>query len=284
METKICSKNGWFTPAEAKNYYGRYSREGITVHWWGNNEPASAHDSIVNYFLAQAQQGIKSVNYVVSDLKITKMVEPDNVAWASQNGNPTTISIEFQPTLSDQGYRNGGQLIAQLEKQYGRKLTLYPHSHWFSTSCPGTINIARLRAEADKGGTVSDKVTTAELPDMVRGYLFREPRDADNVHLGKTWQQAQFDFIHSPQRGDAQKKFDNFPSKTEVEEAFKLYQPWKPINSPDTPNQTQYYTTRSRDLLYKDLIAGLKARLDTGGDAFEQVGTIDGKPIYRKKA
>ena len=150
IETKICSKNGWFTPTEAKNYYGRYSRDGVTVHWWGGGEGADKHDALVNYFLSQAQQGNKSVNYVVSDKKITKMVEPDNVAWASQGGNPTTVSIEFQPTLTAEGYKKGGWLIWQLELRYKKGLKLYKHSNWVATACPGTINLTKLRAEADK--------------------------------------------------------------------------------------------------------------------------------------
>lgn len=150
IETKLAPKQSWHTPAEAKAYYGRYARDGITVHWWGGGEQASAHDSIVNYFLAQGKQGIKSVNYVLSDNKITMMVHPDNVAWASQSGNPVTVSIEFQPTLHAEGYKKGGWLIWQLEKRYGKGLKLYPHKYWFPTSCPGTIDLNRLRSEANK--------------------------------------------------------------------------------------------------------------------------------------
>jgi len=149
IEIKPCSNNGWFTPAEAKSYYGRFDREGITCHWWGDGTGASNHDNIVNYFMGQAAAGVKSVNFVCSDAKITQMVNPDNVAWCSTAGNPTTISIEFQPTLSDEGYKRGGWLIAYLEKKYGHEMKLYPHSHWNTTSCPGTIDIDRLRREAN---------------------------------------------------------------------------------------------------------------------------------------
>lgn len=150
IETKLCSKAGWFTPSEARNYYGRYARNGITVHWWGGGERADKHDSIVNYFLAQAKLGNKSVNYVVSDKKITMMVTPDNVAWASQSGNPTTVSIEFQPTLGAEGYKKGGWLIWQLELRYKKGLNLYKHSQWFATQCPGSVSPTKLRAEANK--------------------------------------------------------------------------------------------------------------------------------------
>lgn len=150
IEIKTVSKNGYFTPTEARAYYGRYDRSGVTVHWWGDGTGASNHDNIVNYFTAQAAAGVKSVNYVVSDNKITLCVNPDNVAWASQSGNATTVSIEFQPTLSAEGYKKGGWLIDQLEQRYSRTLQLLPHSYWFSTACPGSININALRAETDK--------------------------------------------------------------------------------------------------------------------------------------
>lgn len=150
IEIKTVSKNGYFTPTEAKAYYGRYDRSGVTIHWWGDGTGASNHDNIVNYFTAQAQAGVKSVNYVVSDNKITLCVSPDNVAWASQSGNATTVSIEFQPTLSGEGYKKGGWLIDQLEQRYSRSLQLLPHSYWYQTACPGSINIALLRQEADK--------------------------------------------------------------------------------------------------------------------------------------
>lgn len=150
IEIKICSKSGWHTPQEAQAYYGRYSREGITWHWWGDGTGADNHDNIVNYIAGKASRGTGSVNYVLSDRKITLMVSPDNVAWASQGGNPTTISVELQPTLSAEGYKKAGWLTWQLEGRYNRKLTFYPHKHWFATQCPGTIDMNRIRAEADK--------------------------------------------------------------------------------------------------------------------------------------
>ncbi len=152
IEQRICSKNGWHTPAEARSYYGRYDRSGICIHHWALNG-AGNHDNIVNYFLGQAQAGNKSVNYVVSDNKITLMVSPDNVNWAQQGGNPTQIGIEHQSDLGDEGYKKSGWLVWQLEGRYGRRLELSPHSRWYQTACPANINIGRIRAEADKWAT-----------------------------------------------------------------------------------------------------------------------------------
>ena len=151
IEIKIASKNGWSTPQEARYIWSTpYARSGITIHHWGGGEGANKHDNIVNYFLSQAAAGNKSTNYVGSDNKITLMVSPDNVAWCSNNGNPTTISIELQPTLGAEGYKKCGWLVAQLEERYGRTLQLFPHSYWTATACPGNIDLNRIRSEADK--------------------------------------------------------------------------------------------------------------------------------------
>jgi hypothetical protein len=147
IEIKLAKTSVYFTPSQARSYYGRYSRDGITVHWWGDGTGASNHDNIVNYFLRRTDG---SVNYVLSDKKITLMVNPDNVAWTSQSGNPTTISIEHQPTLGAEGYKKSGWLVWQLEQRYGKRLALYPHKYWYATACPGTVSLDRIRQEADK--------------------------------------------------------------------------------------------------------------------------------------
>jgi hypothetical protein len=150
IEVVPASKNAWFTPAESNNYYrARYAREGVTIHWWGGGEQEDKHDSIVKYIQGQAAAGVKSVNYVVSDAKITQMVDPDNVAWCSNGGNPTTISIECEPGLSDEGYKRLAWLISTLQVKYGHQMNIYRHSDWFPTACPGTIDIERIKREKD---------------------------------------------------------------------------------------------------------------------------------------
>jgi hypothetical protein len=154
IEIKLASKSGWSTPQEAAGIWRTpYAREGLTMHWWGDGSGANNHDNITNYFLGQAAAGNKSVNYVVSDNKITLMVSPDNIAWCSNNGNPTTISIEHQPTLGAEGYKKSGWLVDQLEERYGRLLSIYPHSKWIGTACPGSIDLNRIRVEANKWKT-----------------------------------------------------------------------------------------------------------------------------------
>lgn len=171
IEIKLANKRGWHTPAEAKAYYGRYSRVGVTVHWWNSKDKVkdtlAQHNTIVNYMLNRAVAGNGSVNYVLSNHKITMLVNPDNVAWASQSGNPTTVSVEFSPHLNAKGYKMAGWLIYQLEQRYKKGLKLYKHSHWIATQCPGTLDLNKMRSEANKwklGGAYNPKPVPAPIP------------------------------------------------------------------------------------------------------------------------
>ena len=127
IEIRLAAKSGWHTPKEARSYYGKYARDGVTWHWWNspNLVKDSDHDNIVNYMLGKAQRGVGSVNYVLSNKKITLVVNPDNVAWASQAGNPTTISVELSPHPNSAGYKRAGWLFNELEGRYGKKLKHY---------------------------------------------------------------------------------------------------------------------------------------------------------------
>lgn len=156
IEIRLASKNGFHTPAEAKEYYGRYSRDGITVHWWDDPTQVrdSDHDNIVNYILSKSERGAGSVNYVISNRKITMLVNPDNVAWASQGGNPTTVSIECSPHLSREGYKKLGWVINELFNpktgRYKRAPGMWEHSDWWQTICAGSVSKIRAGKEAKK--------------------------------------------------------------------------------------------------------------------------------------
>lgn len=156
IEIRLASKNGYHTPAEARSYYGRYSRDGITVHWWNSPDRVqdSDHDNITNYILGKAARGVGSVNYVLSNQKITLVVNPDNVAWASQKGNPTTVSVEFSPHLNTEGYKKAGWLINELfnpvDGRYKKAPRLWRHSDWYGTQCPGSLDLNRMLLEASR--------------------------------------------------------------------------------------------------------------------------------------
>jgi hypothetical protein len=204
IEIKIASKNGWQTPQEAAAYYGNYSRDGIAIHWWGNGWGADRHDDLVNYELGQAALGNKSVNYVVSDNKITLVVSPDNVAWCTFAWNAKTISIEIQPTLGAEGYKKLGWLIAELRGRYNKQLWIKGHNTLLpgSTECPGTLDLGRMEAEAQKwasGGynpapiptptptpppTPTVQISYSKLPAPVK-YLFNKDTQLWNFNAAK---------------------------------------------------------------------------------------------------
>lgn len=99
-------------------------------------------------------KGTGSVNYVLSNNKISLLVGPDNVAWASQAGNPTTISIECSPHLNAEGYKKLGWLINELfnpvNGRYKKKPGYWKHSDWFQTACPGTISMDEIKKSVAK--------------------------------------------------------------------------------------------------------------------------------------
>lgn len=150
IEIKPASKNGYFTPDESRGYYGRYARTHYIVHWWGNGQGADGHDGVADYCLRTASQGNMSVNYILSDNKITLEVNPDNVSWGAQSGNAIGINVEHQPTLGDEGYKKSGWLKEQLEQRYGRRLVPVGHNAFFATACPGTVSLDRIEQECDK--------------------------------------------------------------------------------------------------------------------------------------
>lgn len=135
VEVKWASKAGYFTPAEARSYYGKYDRSGVTYHWWNSPDriggSASDHDSIVNYLNGRAAQGqAPTVNYVASEPKFTLCIDPTNVAWTSSAGNSTTIGVECSPHFTEPFYKKLGWLHDQMEQRFGRTLAIWVHFEW----------------------------------------------------------------------------------------------------------------------------------------------------------
>lgn len=152
LEIKIGSAAGYFTPEAARQYYGRYSRDGVTYHWWNRPEliADSDHDNIVKMFLRNFTNGAApTVNYVASAGKLTLLASPDLVTWTSGNGNATTIGVECSPHFTDALYRKLGWLHDQLEQRYNKTLAIYVHKEWMQTEC-SPIDKSRIRREADQ--------------------------------------------------------------------------------------------------------------------------------------
>lgn len=153
LEIKPSSSNGYYTQSQAFSYYRKYSRDGVTYHWWNRPDRIadSDHDNIVNYMNRNAHNGVApTVNYVASGGKLTLLINPDFVSWCSSNGNPTTIAVECSPHFTDAFYKKLGWLHDQLEQRYNKILAVYVHFEWQpGTECSPIVK-SRIRQEADK--------------------------------------------------------------------------------------------------------------------------------------
>lgn len=153
LEIKPSASAGYFTQSQARSYYGKYDRSGVTYHWWNSPDRIadSDHDSIVNYMNGNAARGAApTVNYVASSGKLTLLVNPDLVTWTSGNGNATTIGVECSPHFTDALYKKLGWLHDQLEQRYNRILAIYVHFEWMpGTQCSPIVK-SRIRQEADQ--------------------------------------------------------------------------------------------------------------------------------------
>jgi N-acetylmuramoyl-L-alanine amidase CwlA len=147
-----------FTPAASvPQVFGRArTLDGIVIHHWG--ERGQTHDGVNNFFVNGP--GSTSAHFVVSEGRITCLVNPADAAWHSGNavGNATTIGIECRPEATDGDYVTVAELVAFLRSQYG-PLPLSPHRDWQATACPGVWDLARIDSLAS-GQTISTQSST----------------------------------------------------------------------------------------------------------------------------
>lgn len=185
IEIRKASANGFMTPAEARRYYGKYARDGVTYHWWNSPDKIadSAHDNIVNYFLSNASRSAApTINYVLSQKKITYVTNPDYVTWHATKGNPTTIGVECSPHFNNEWYKKAGWLHSELESRYGKPLKIYVHKDWQSTQC-SPIDKARIRQEADrwKTGYYDPKPTPPPAKPVVDNWVLWKEQPVEYV-------------------------------------------------------------------------------------------------------
>lgn len=140
-------RSSWFTPAQCLNYYKvPYQFREIQIHWWNDPSTKPTHQGVVNY---QASKTGGSCNYVVSAGRVTAMVAEENCALTTQGGNPYGIKLECSPYGTAADYDSIGWLVSEIWKRRG-KLPLVPHKRYFNTACPGTLDLNRIKAEAEK--------------------------------------------------------------------------------------------------------------------------------------
>lgn len=136
-------------------------------------------------------------------------------------------------------------------------------------------HIYRLKSYNEKGDDIV-KPTEADVYYAFRRYALKEPDNPEQVqfYMNRDIRDLYFDLLN----------FEVVPKVPEVQEAFKEFQPWTPIDTPPYTDQTAYYSSRAEGALYRDLCVGLKKKLDeSGSDSnYKEAGTIDGSPVYRK--
>lgn len=135
---------------DAAAYYGgkKYDPIESHTHWWGEPGKAGTHDGNVNY-IRNAKD--LSVNFVVSENRVTMMVPLNKIALTTGARNPFAWKSENDPTLTEQQYVTMGFLHYLVEKLNpslrGEPIRL--HKEFYATSC-SAIDVKKVRAYADK--------------------------------------------------------------------------------------------------------------------------------------
>lgn len=141
---------------QSPNYTaGNWDKDMIVLHWWDNPAKRPSYSGVLSWF--KMKQAQVSAHYVVEAGRFTQMVLEKDMAWHAGNGaiNRRSIGIEVNPRLSDGDYAATAYLVADIWKRRG-KLPLHRHREFTGTSCPGTLDVARVKREAEailNGGT-----------------------------------------------------------------------------------------------------------------------------------
>lgn len=121
---------------------------GIVIHHWGLD--GQSHDGVVAH-LTNREAGT-SAHYVVSDGRVTCLVDPLDTAWHAGNWpvNYEQIGIECRPEMSAGDFQTVAECIAWLRSRFGN-LSLSGHKDYIATQCPGRWypRLSDLSAAAD---------------------------------------------------------------------------------------------------------------------------------------
>lgn len=133
---------------KAAEYYGKpYSPVESHLHWWGAPGQGGTHAGNVSHIRNTADL---SVNFVVSEKRITLMVPLNKIALTTGTRNPFAWKSENDPTLTDWQYKTMGYLHFIVEKLNPVLLNepLRHHKEFYATSC-SEINKAKVREYAE---------------------------------------------------------------------------------------------------------------------------------------
>lgn len=148
---------------EAQQYYGvPYLPVETHLHWWNLPGQGGTHDGNVNYIKNTKDL---SVNYVLSENRITLMVPINKIALTTGRRNPYAWKVENDPTLSEQQYKTMGYLVYIVEKLNPVLLNepLRLHKEFYATSC-SEIRKDKVRDYAEKFRTGALDPVTGEAP------------------------------------------------------------------------------------------------------------------------
>ena len=133
---------------EAEYYGVPYNPVEAHLHWWGLPGQAGTHDGNVSYIKNTKDL---SVNFVLSENRITLMVPINKIALTTGRRNPYAWKVENDPTLSEQQYKTMGYLVYIVEKLNPVLVNepLRLHKEFYSTSC-SEIRKDKVRDYAEK--------------------------------------------------------------------------------------------------------------------------------------
>lgn len=131
------------------DYYGvKYDPVESHIHWWDAPEKKPSHDGTVNHL--NTNDGL-SVNFVVSENRVTMMVPLNVIAKTTGKRNPYAWKTENDPNLSEQGYKTLG-FVHYLVERLNPKLAGEPirrHKDFMVTDC-SDLDPVKVRAYAEK--------------------------------------------------------------------------------------------------------------------------------------
>lgn len=124
----------------------------IVIHWWDDPAKKPKIEGVINHFKKASVQ--VAAHYIVSGDRIVQMVKESDTAWHARSANPYTIGIEVDPQTPGNTYATVARLVREIRQRHGN-LPIKPHKDFVQTSCPGTLDLARIDREANATNTPS---------------------------------------------------------------------------------------------------------------------------------
>lgn len=153
------------------NYWaGRTQPVGrIVLHWMAGSLTGTDATFQANVGTERAT----SAHYGIEDENVHQYVRDEDTAWHARQANPFTIGIEHsaQPgrAASDETYQSSIALVAALCKKHSIGAVLDPHSRYVVTTCPGSLDIDRIKqgvARLLTSGVITASTVAPDKPSL----------------------------------------------------------------------------------------------------------------------